>query len=278
MKIQAGLRGVAGVYVIRNVVNGKVYVGSSRNVGKRLGGHRAQLEGGRHANLLLTRAWIKYGPDAFAAELLERVDAPSELLVREQAWLDDLRPFGDRGYNILEVAGSNAGWRHSDEAKLKIASASAGRVFSPETLERMRQAQQQRSPEWRQALSESLQESEAAKAALEKAVQVSADKRRGQPAHPNAAKGASEWYWSLSEQERADFNEKRAAPMRGRARSPEAVEAARAGWHAMEPEKKAALSEQRRQQMTGRKLTPETIAKRQETRRRNDLLRKESLL
>ena len=56
---------VSGIYVIRNLVTGKIYVGSAVIIGKRVYEHRRLLMLGTHGNRLLQRAWAKYGSDAF---------------------------------------------------------------------------------------------------------------------------------------------------------------------------------------------------------------------
>jgi hypothetical protein len=97
----------AGVFQIRNTVNGKILLGSSLNLEGVFNGHRFRLSLGRHPNTILQREWNVYGPDKFVFENLEIVkekDDPNfvlddELTLLEQIWLEKLRPFGERGYN-----------------------------------------------------------------------------------------------------------------------------------------------------------------------------------
>lgn len=109
-----------GVYVIRNAVNGKVYVGSAVNIYNRWCVHKHGLTRGIHHSVKLQRAWSKHGAGAFTIETLE-VCLREHLLEREQAWIDRLGATTSSGYNVCRVAGS-----------------SLGRKFSPETLEKMR--------------------------------------------------------------------------------------------------------------------------------------------
>jgi len=98
----------AGVFQIRNSVNGKVFFGSSKNLEGVFNGHRFRLDFGSHNNAALQADWKSYGADAFEFEILEEVkftDAPhfdleDELTLLEQIWLEKLEPYGDRGYNI----------------------------------------------------------------------------------------------------------------------------------------------------------------------------------
>ena len=54
-----------GVYQIKNTLNGKAYIGSSKNIKRRLGIHRSMLRRGTHRNPHLQNAWNKYGESAF---------------------------------------------------------------------------------------------------------------------------------------------------------------------------------------------------------------------
>ena len=98
---------VAGVFQIKNTVNGKVLLGSSLNLDGPLNRHRFMLSIGGHTNRSLQEDWSRDGADAFVFEVLEVVkvsDSPhfnlsDELTLLEQIWLEQLQPFGERGYN-----------------------------------------------------------------------------------------------------------------------------------------------------------------------------------
>jgi group I intron endonuclease len=97
----------AGVFQVKNNVNGKVLLGSSLNLEGPLNSHKFMLTIGRHRNELLQKEWNEYGPEKFTFEILEVVkvkDDPNfnledELTLLEQIWLEKLKPFGERGYN-----------------------------------------------------------------------------------------------------------------------------------------------------------------------------------
>ncbi len=97
----------AGVFQIKNTANGKVLLGSSLNLEGPLNSHKFMLKIGHHQNNALQADWNTYGEDKFAFEILETVkvtDAPNlnlsdELTLLEQIWLEQLQPFGERGYN-----------------------------------------------------------------------------------------------------------------------------------------------------------------------------------
>ncbi len=100
-------RKTAGVFQIKNMVNGKVLLGSSLNLDGPLNGHKFMLSIGSHRNKELQNDWNKYGEDNFVFETLEVVeikDDPNfnvkdELTLLEEIWLEQLQPFGEKGYN-----------------------------------------------------------------------------------------------------------------------------------------------------------------------------------
>lgn len=97
----------AGVFQVKNTINGKVLLGSSLNLEGPLNGHKFMLTIGRHRNEALQKEWNEYGPTHFVFEILEVVkfkDDPNfnlsdELTLLEQIWLEKVQPFGERGYN-----------------------------------------------------------------------------------------------------------------------------------------------------------------------------------
>ncbi|MFC4597857.1 GIY-YIG nuclease family protein [Cohnella hongkongensis] len=99
----------AGVYQIRNKVNGKVLVDTTPNL-KSLNGRAGSLNLGTYPNKELQREWDEFGEDAFAMEVLEVlkpsdnpfVNVKDELKQLEEKWIDKLQPFGDRGYHKLK--------------------------------------------------------------------------------------------------------------------------------------------------------------------------------
>jgi len=97
----------AGIFQVKNTVNGKVLLGSSLNLEGPLNSHKFMLTIGRHKNESLQRDWSEYGAGAFVFEILEVVkvrddpnfNADEELTLLEEIWLEKLQPFGERGYN-----------------------------------------------------------------------------------------------------------------------------------------------------------------------------------
>lgn len=125
-----------GVYLIRNTVNGKVYVGSSIDIGKRWRQHINGLNAGRHRSPHLQSAWDCYGEISFEFSILEICGIP-ELLSREQSHIDEQRS-SDRefGYNTCIVAGNSLGVKRSPETKAKLSKIHKGRVWDRDVVER----------------------------------------------------------------------------------------------------------------------------------------------
>lgn len=111
----------SGIYEIVNLVNGKRYVGSAVNLVQRERQHFSALRTGKHHNVPLSRAWAKYGPDAFEFRVIE-VCVASRLIDREQAHIDDRAD-----YNCSPTAGSTLGVKFSDEARARISAARVGK-------------------------------------------------------------------------------------------------------------------------------------------------------
>lgn len=85
--------GICGVYKITNVVNGKFYIGSSKDIKDRWNSHRSDLNGNtRHHSKSLQDDWEKYGESSFRFEILEKCDKEpiSTRINLEQKYLDEL--------------------------------------------------------------------------------------------------------------------------------------------------------------------------------------------
>lgn len=96
-RITEDLQGVCGVYKLINLVNGKIYIGSSKNLRVRLWQHRAKLRHNKHYNVHLQNAWNKYGEKNFDYCIVEVCDEEHQY-EREQYYIDTYHP----QYNIAE--------------------------------------------------------------------------------------------------------------------------------------------------------------------------------
>lgn len=129
------VRGKSGVYAIRNVVNGKTYVGSAAKcIGHRWDTHKSDLRKGKHHSQRLQRAWNKYGESSFAFIVLELCDSLS-CIKREQFYIDSMKSCDCQfGYNIVPKAGSHLGHKHSAESRKRMSDSAKGRKPSPESI------------------------------------------------------------------------------------------------------------------------------------------------
>lgn len=129
---------MTGIYCIENFLNGKKYVGQSKNIEKRWKTHRAALRRGTHDNTHLQAAWNKYGESSFLFYVLELCDEKS-LSERETFYINLLSAF-ENGYNMTQGGEGTRGHHHTEEHKNKMRELFKGRVFSDETLRRMSEA------------------------------------------------------------------------------------------------------------------------------------------
>lgn len=131
---------VSGIYIIRNTISDRVYVGSAVNLRLRWAQHKSGLRGGYHHSKALQRAWTKYGEDAFKFEVIELVEDINHLIAREQHWIDAHKPTHGKGYNICPTAGSRLGSAHSEEVRAKMGKRRLGKKHTQETRQRMSEA------------------------------------------------------------------------------------------------------------------------------------------
>lgn len=93
-----------GVYQIRNVINGKVYYGSSNDFQVRMQTHFWRLARGDHHNHHLQASYKRHGREAFVFEVVEEC-LGDDLLSREQVYLDIAMGDAKNHYNSAPVAG-----------------------------------------------------------------------------------------------------------------------------------------------------------------------------
>lgn len=104
----------SGVYLLEFKTG--VYVGSSKHVRRRILRHLADLRGRRHSNGFMQRVYDRHGVPTFKI-LFECSE--SELLKREQEFIDQLRP----RLNLSPTAGRNIGHIHTPETLEKMSEA-----------------------------------------------------------------------------------------------------------------------------------------------------------
>jgi group I intron endonuclease len=102
-------------------VNGKFYIGSSKNVRYRWHDHLTELRQNCHSNPRLQNSWNTYGESSFKFEVLEEA-SEEELLNLEQWWIDKTDCCNrEIGFNLCPISSSPM----------------KGRKASPETLAKL---------------------------------------------------------------------------------------------------------------------------------------------
>lgn len=91
------------IYKIENDITRKVYIGSTINPESRMLHHFAALRAGKHHSIHLQRSFDKYGEEHFHFSVIDECDADDRLQV-EQRYLDELKPFDEKSYNVSPIA------------------------------------------------------------------------------------------------------------------------------------------------------------------------------
>jgi group I intron endonuclease len=136
-------RFASGVYEVVHVPSGRRYIGSSRDVPKRLRQHRSALVANLHHSKYLQRVWNKYPADQFRFQLIVICD-PSHLLMYEQLCIDHLNSElnAARSASAPVIAGQKLPkeWAEKVRATVVARYASGFKVVHPPRSEEYRQS------------------------------------------------------------------------------------------------------------------------------------------
>jgi group I intron endonuclease len=111
------LKNKSGIYGFVCKTTGKLYIGSSIDLSDRFSNHI----NGSKSNVKLQNAINKYNLHDFIFIVFEYCES-MDLISREQFYIDGLKP----EYNILKVAGSSLGYKHTEETLALISKALSG--------------------------------------------------------------------------------------------------------------------------------------------------------
>jgi group I intron endonuclease len=110
-------RTVSGIYKIINKINGKYYVGRSKDIlGNRWNHHKKRLSKNCHDNDYLQRSWNKYGESNFEWIIVEEVSL-NKLVETEQKYLNIAKMERDKCYNCNFLADGQTWEPRSREKK-----------------------------------------------------------------------------------------------------------------------------------------------------------------
>ncbi len=96
-----------GVFQVRNTLNGKIFIGSSPDLNAIWNRFQMQLKLNSHTNKALQQDWNTLGAEHFEFEILARIKQDDtkeinyarELKELEALYLDELQPYGEKGYH-----------------------------------------------------------------------------------------------------------------------------------------------------------------------------------
>jgi 23S rRNA A1618 N6-methylase RlmF len=96
-----------GVYQIRNKINGKIFISSTLDLNAAWNSQKFQLNFGSHKNEELQKEWKEFGEESFVYEIVDELkhiedkemNYNEEIKVLENMLIEELQPFGNRGYN-----------------------------------------------------------------------------------------------------------------------------------------------------------------------------------
>ena len=134
----------SGIYIIKNNISNKVYIGQSVDVNRRISAHKSLLKRNKHENDYLQKSFNKDGAENFEFKLIELCDK-SELDYKERYWIKYYDSMNrEKGYNMESGGNENKefskdriesikgkgnpmyGKHHSDKTKESIMKANRG--------------------------------------------------------------------------------------------------------------------------------------------------------
>jgi group I intron endonuclease len=121
----------SGIYMFKNLINDKHYIGSAVDLSNRLKFYYSNLSMEnklKDSQSYIYNAILKYGHANFSLSILEYC-SPEKCLEREDYYLSSF----PHEYNILDKAGSSLGHQHYDETKKIMSDAKKGHKHSEET-------------------------------------------------------------------------------------------------------------------------------------------------
>lgn len=119
------------VYLRTNLINGKQYVGQTKNIRTRENNWRCIKA--RYANKILTEEREKYGANNFKMDILAECETQEEAWELEQRYIAELGTRFPAGYNMCNGGKTSEGTIFTEETKKKLSEVHKGMHNSPAT-------------------------------------------------------------------------------------------------------------------------------------------------
>lgn len=138
MKLNTKDQGKSGIYLIRNLINGKVYIGKAKDIYKRNKAHVTNLNRKirKQENDHFINAWAKYGKINFAYTVLEYLPLNEELINKKEIEYIDLYKSLNPKFGYNKRYDSSTGLIVSEETRKKLSIAQIKRFQDP--IERLK--------------------------------------------------------------------------------------------------------------------------------------------
>ena len=111
---------ISGVYKITNTVTGDFYIGSSKDVKRRLAAHKCQSTWKKCPNNPMYLDMQRYGTDKFEFQVIEEVES-EKLKEKEQEFIEKLKPtynnYNAKGLDIDKYKEYQKEYQKSDKFK-----------------------------------------------------------------------------------------------------------------------------------------------------------------
>ena len=109
---------LSGIYIIKNIITGDIYIGSTSNLIKRKSTHFRSLIKNKHHSVKLQRSYNKYGKENFEFNVICNCEI-NLLLHLEQIYINTMKPYFNSAISSISPM---KGRKHSKETieKFKV--------------------------------------------------------------------------------------------------------------------------------------------------------------
>ena len=123
------------LYIIRNLLNNKIYIGQTINPKKRWCAHKTTS---KKPIQYISKAMAKYGINNFTFEIIAECLSQNDT---DKVEVDLIKQYDSCnkyiGYNIKSGGIVSTGWHHTNETKIKISKSEKGKIISAESKLKM---------------------------------------------------------------------------------------------------------------------------------------------